>query len=80
MGEEKPSKHSEFQSKNELKLFDFIVVGLMPILVGKTLVFYFGLNYSKYPGEGYGYGVVASLLFTLFSFARFIWKYRHYSE
>jgi len=43
-------------------------------------VVYFGLMYSAYPDEGYGYGLVAAIVFTLFGFARFIWKYRDYSD
>ena len=53
---------------------------LFPTLVGKILVLCFGAAYALYPGEGYGYGLAASLTFTLCMVARFLWKYRHYSE
>ena len=47
------------------------------MLVGKTGVMFFGLNYSQYPGEGYGYGLAASIFLTVFSLLRLIYKYRH---
>jgi hypothetical protein len=62
------------QSQKNLK--SFIVAFLMPTLVGKSLVIYFGLNYSEYPGEGYGYGLVGSLTFTVIMLLRFVWKYK----
>lgn len=37
---------------------------------------YFGLNYSNHPGEGYGYGLAATLLFLGFTIGRFLWKYK----
>lgn len=61
-------------------LKDFIISFLVPTLVGKAFVFYFGLNYTNYPDEGYGYGLVISICFTLFMLSRFIWKYRHYED
>lgn len=63
-----------------MKVRDLIVAFLCPMLVGKTLVMFFGLNYSQYPGEGYGYGLALSAAFTVFMLLRFVWKYRHYSE
>jgi hypothetical protein len=59
---------------------DLIVAFLVPTLIGKSFVLYFGLNYSNNPGEGYGYGLVASILFTLTMVGRFIWKYRNYED
>ena len=41
---------------------------------------YFGLNYSEYPGEGYGIGLVISICFTLSTLGYFIWKYRNYED
>ena len=48
----------------------------MPTLIGKTGVMFFGLNYSQYPGEGYGYGLVASILLTVFTLFRLVQKYK----
>ena len=55
---------------------DFLKVFLVPMIVNKFFMMYFGLNYSEYPGEGYGYGLAATIFFLLFSVARFLWKYR----
>lgn len=41
---------------------------------------FFGLNYSQYPGEGYGYGLLLSVAFTVVMLLRFIWKHWHYSD
>lgn len=57
-------------------LKDFILAFLVPTLVNKMFMLYFGLNYSEFPGEGYGYGLVASILFLVFSLVRLVWKYR----
>jgi len=54
--------------KKYLKIF------LVPTLITKSCIFYFGLQYSMYPGEGYGYGLIAAITFTLSSFAYFIWS------
>ncbi|OFZ31242.1 MAG: hypothetical protein A2622_01190 [Bdellovibrionales bacterium RIFCSPHIGHO2_01_FULL_40_29] len=62
------------------KLKTLIRTFLMPTFVGKAFVIYFGLHYSMYPGEGYGYGLVGSLAFTLISLVRFAWKYRNQEE
>jgi hypothetical protein len=64
----------------KLSLSDILWVGLMPMIVGKTFIFYFGIKYSAYPEEGYGYGLVVAILFTLTTIGRFLWKYRNYSD
>lgn len=56
--------------------FAFVRTFFVPMLVTKAFILYFGLNYSMYPGEGYGYGLVISLCVTLFSFAFLIWSHR----
>jgi hypothetical protein len=65
-------------AKKTLK--DFIKSFLMPTLVGKTLVLYFGINYSLSPDEGYGYGLAASIAFTVFGLLMLVWKYRNQEE
>ena len=57
-------------------LRDFLSVFLGPTLINKAFMLYFGLNYSDSPGEGYGYGLVATILFFLFTVGRFLWKYK----
>jgi hypothetical protein len=37
---------------------------------------YFGLNYSNHPGEGYGYGLLMSIGFLLFTMGMLVWKYK----
>lgn len=57
-------------------LADFLKVFLIPMLINKIFMMYFGLNYSSYPGEGYGYGLVATIIFLFFTVGRFLWKYK----
>lgn len=54
----------------------FLRAFLIPTVFNKLLLLYFGLNYSQYPGEGYGYGLIASIIFLIFSLAYLIWKFR----
>ena len=73
-GSSDSKEHSNADSKKILK--DFLKVFLVPVLINKMFMMYFGLNYSNYPGEGYGYGLLATFAFLLFTVGRFIWKYR----
>lgn len=61
-------------------LKDFIRSFLMPTLIGKSFVLYFGINYSDSPGEGYGYGLAISIAFTFCTLVLFAWKYRNHEE
>jgi hypothetical protein len=58
-------------------LKDFLKVLLVPMLINKLFMLYFGLNYSNRPGEGYGYGLAATIFFLFFTIGRFLWKYRN---
>ncbi|MBX3040001.1 MAG: hypothetical protein KF789_04755 [Bdellovibrionaceae bacterium] len=62
---------------NKVFLTDLIKVFLIPTLINKTLMLYFGLHYAEYPGDGYGYGLAATICFLIFTMGRFLWKYRH---
>jgi hypothetical protein len=66
------------KSRTELK--NFLLSFLIPTLIGKGFVLYFGLNYTNYPGEGYGYGLIVAICFTVFMLGRFLWKYRNYED
>jgi hypothetical protein len=55
------------------KLKTYIRIFLVPTLINKAFLLYFGLQYSMYPGEGYGYGLIITICLTLFSFAYFVW-------
>ncbi|MFN3454592.1 MAG: hypothetical protein ACK41T_06475 [Pseudobdellovibrio sp.] len=48
----------------------------MPTFIGKSFVLYFGLMYSNHPDEGYGYGLIAAISFTVISLLLFIYKYK----
>lgn len=61
-------------------LADFVKALLMPLLVGKALILFFGLQYAEYPGEGYGYGLILSIAFTAGNLVRFVWKYRNIED
>ena len=68
------------ENKRKLRIVDLLVPFLLPTIVGKTLILYFGLNYSDYPGEGYGIGLVCSILFTVGMLASFVWRFRNYED
>ncbi len=81
---EKLEKCSELmrpEPEDSKKIFmGFLRAFLMPTLVGKILIFYFGLKYSEYPGRGYGIGLSLSIAFTLTMLGLFIWKFRNYED
>lgn len=57
-------------------LRDFLKALLVPLLINKAFMMYFGLKYSEHPGEGYGYGLVATIFVLVAGLARLIWKYK----
>jgi hypothetical protein len=72
MAEQKPASNKV--------LGHFIRAFLLPTLIGKVCILYFGLNYSDNPGEGYGIGLVISILFTVTMLGLFLWKYRNHED
>lgn len=72
--------HKSEPKSNRKIIFDFAKSFLLPTLVGKSFVLYFGLNYSEHPGEGYGYGLIVALIVTAGSLCAFAWKYRNHEE
>jgi len=68
----------ESAKPNVLK--DFVIVFAVPTLINKAFMIYFGLMYADYPGEGYGYGLVATIIVLCFTMGRLIWKYRHIQD
>lgn len=58
-------------------LKDFLIVFLGPTIVNKVFMVYFGLQYANYPGDGYGYGLIATIIILFITMGRLIWKYRH---
>ena len=61
-------------------LKDFLKVLIIPLIINKIFMLYFALNYSSYPGVGYGYGLIGTILLLIFTVGRFIWKYRHVED
>lgn len=66
---EKKNKPDQF--KVSLAMTRTLIVSM---LILKTSVLYFGLKYSEYPGEGYGYGLAASVCLTVFNISYFLYK------
>ena len=66
--------------QNRKILFDFLKSMLMPTLIGKSFVLYFGIMLADHPDEGYGYGLIAAMAFTVIALLLFIWKYRNYDD
>ena len=48
--------------------------------VNKCFMFYFGINYSRFPGYGYGWGLAATVFYMLSSAGYLIYKYRDRNE
>jgi hypothetical protein len=61
------------EENDNLDLKKTIIAFLMPTLIGKSLILYFGINYSDSPGQGYGIGLSLSIAFTVTMLVRFIW-------
>jgi hypothetical protein len=69
------------EQKPNTKLFTYLRIFLIPTLVGKVLILYFGIHMALYPDRGYGYGLVASMVFLLLNFAVFLYmNYRDEEE
>ena len=66
--------------KNNSVLVDFMKVLFIPMVINKMLMLYFGINYSAYPDEGYGYGLAATVFFLFFTMGRFLYKYRNVED
>lgn len=64
----------------QTQLASYIRAFIVPTLLLKAFVLYFGLNYSSHPGEGYGWGLIISITLSLFNFALFLWKTRNNQE
>lgn len=56
------------------KLKSYIRIFLLPTLITKAMILFFGQNYAMYPGRGYGYGLVACMAFTVCSLTYFAWS------
>ena len=70
--QEKPQEAAGKTPEPSTELTSFIRAALVPTLIIKALLLFFGLNYSAHPGEGYGWGLVACLVASGFLFGRFL--------
>lgn len=61
-------------SKEDQKLFSYLRMFLLPTLSLKVGLLYFGLNYTQYPDEGYGYGLLIVIFLSLVNAGIFLWK------
>lgn len=68
------------QKTNRKLLADFLKSFLMPTLIGKSFVLYFGIMLADNPGEGYGYGLIAAMSFTVITLSLFVWRHRNYVD
>jgi hypothetical protein len=66
------------QTPKRILTRDLMSTFLFPFILGKMSLVYFGLMYTAYPGEGYGYGLAGTIVFSLSMVVRFLWRYRHY--
>ena len=75
MHEAKESKvvNSEHRADDK-KLLQYMKTFLIPTLLLKGAILYFGIHYSNNPGDGYGYGLVAAICLSLMNFSIFIYK------
>ncbi len=62
------------QDPDAKEFMAFLRIALVPMMVTKVLILYFGINYSNHPGEGYGYGLAVVCAFTVISSLIFIWR------
>lgn len=56
------------------KFLSYLRMFLLPTLFLKMGLLYFGLNYTEYPGEGYGWGLVITLILSVLNLGLFLWK------
>lgn len=71
---------AESEKKSQKMMRDFILTLILPMLVNKVFMMYFGMHYALYPGEGYGYGLATTIFVMLGILGYLIWKYRNYND
>lgn len=75
-----PKSEPKPRSPEDRQFFSYLRMFLVPTLILKMGLLYFGLNYSEYPGEGYGWGLVATLVLSLVNAGVFLWMNWQSSE
>ncbi len=71
---------TEKKHKPEKMMRDFILTLVLPMLVNKVFMMYFGMHYAIYPGEGYGYGLCATIVVMILILGFLVWKYKDYND
>jgi hypothetical protein len=74
------SSESPFKKPPKGLFGDLVISMSIPFLIGKSLILYFGLMYSAYPGEGYGVWLIITIVVSLLLAGRFLWKHRDYDD
>lgn len=54
----------------------FLIRLFIAMVITKTALLFAGSYYSTYPGDGYGYWLIAAVVYTVFSMVYIVWKYR----
>lgn len=66
--------------RTKIEKKDLFFTFLFPIIIGKMALVFFGLMYSAYPGDGWGYALSGFVALSLFFVVRFLWKYRDFDD
>lgn len=66
--------NSRDDSRDDAKFIRYLRTFLVPTFILKTAILYCGIHYASYPGEGYGWGLIFSILLSLCNFGLFIYK------
>lgn len=64
----------------EMAPWGFLRAMLLSALFTKPSLYFFGVQYTNNPGEGYGIGLIATVLITFGSYAYLIRKYWHMKD
>lgn len=75
-----PTQIAPAHAKPSGALKDFLKAFLVPVLINKAFMMYFGLKYVDNPGEGYGYWFALTVVILFGALARFFWKYRNIED
>jgi hypothetical protein len=75
-----PKAGDELGNQPSNELIPYLRTFILPTLFLKIAILYFGLEYSSYPGQGYGWGLLAAVVASLANFGFFLWKTRNSPE
>ena len=80
MAETKGFRYYPSVAERKLTLKNLVVFMVMSAAVNKTFMFYFGINYSQYPGRGYGWGLLITVVYMVVSAGWMIYKFRNTND